>query len=440
MPTQFMRAESMRAVRRMILPRLLAVAAVVSFIAVAIVVYSESGRITDEAVGRAIYGTTVFNLTAMPLLDQAEPDHKAFQRLLTIAVARSRDDETGNLVHASIETDAGKSMAEAAVPEPHRKEIQALAAQPLPDDFTRVFHRRLHIRGEPYIDIAAPLKNSAGIRVASLRLIIKIAPESLAAMWRRVRRSVIIAILIVVAVSATLYPVITRLMQRLTGVSDDLLESNLGTLEVLGSAIAKRDSDTDAHNYRATIYSVRLAEALNVPPGRIRDLIKGALLHDVGKIGVRDNILLKPTGLTPDEYSEMKRHVRYGVEIIGRSDWLKPAADVVGGHHEKFDGSGYDRALSGASIPENARIFTIADVFDALTSTRPYKPALSLDESLQILTRGRGTHFDPEMTDVFLAIAPQLYQQMLGRDPDETRQELQSIMSHYYREGAAALI
>lgn len=119
-------------------------------------------------------------------------------------------------------------------------------------------------------------------------------------------------IAVVLGTAALLYPVIVRLMRRVTGLSTDLLEANLEMLSTLGSAIAKRDADTDAHNYRVTIYSVRLAQAAGLDAPRIQALIKGAFLHDVGKIGIPDHILLKPGKLDDREYAEMKKHVAHG--------------------------------------------------------------------------------------------------------------------------------
>ena len=129
-------------------------------------------------------------------------------------------------------------------------------------------------------------------------------------------------------------------------------------------------------------------------------------LHDVGKIGVRDSILLKPGRLDKDEYEIMKTHVRHGLDIVKRSAWLKDATDVVGYHHEKFNGEGYFENLAGEKIPIAARIFAIADVFDALTSERPYKKAFSLEQAISILKEGKETHFDPQLLDVFIDIAP----------------------------------
>ena len=237
---------------------------------------------------------------------------------------------------------------------------------------------------------------------------------------------------IVGIITALLYPTIVTLLRRLMRLTVDLLESNLETLQVLGSAIAKRDSDTDVHNFRVTIIAVRLAEAVGLPAKAIQSLIKGALLHDVGKIGIRDKILLKPGRLTDEEYEVMKKHVRHGLDIVERSAWLKDATDVVGFHHEKYDGGGYHTALSGESIPVAARIFALADVFDALTSRRPYKEPFSLDKTMAILEEGRGTHFDPELLDRFKEIAGELYDQLRGRDDDTPQRTLEPIVQKYF--------
>jgi len=188
-----------------------------------------------------------------------------------------------------------------------------------------------------------------------------------------------------------------------------------------------------------TIYSVRLGEAVGVDAATIRRLIKGAFLHDVGKIGVRDNILLKLGRLTPEEFEEMKKHVQYGLDIVGACRWLKDSSEVVGCHHEKYDGSGYDGGLRGEEIPLNARLFAIADVFDALTSARPYKQPFSYDETMKTLVQGAGTHFDPELLEVFRHVAPGLYHALTDRDADP-RHEMQEIIHHYFKSDLAVIM
>jgi HD-GYP domain-containing protein (c-di-GMP phosphodiesterase class II) len=245
--------------------------------------------------------------------------------------------------------------------------------------------------------------------------------------------------LIVLATALLLYPVILTLMRHLARYSENLLAANLETLELLGSAIAKRDSDTDAHNYRVTLYSLQLAEAAGLNPERSRALIKGAFLHDVGKIGVRDHVLHKPGKLDAEEFKVMKTHVDHGLDIVGRCAWLADAQDVVGSHHEKFDGSGYPKGTAGESIPVEARIFAIADVFDALASRRPYKEPLTFDETMKILEAGRATHFDPALLDCFNQIAHRLYDEYAGRDDERLREEVRVAVNRFFTGGLETL-
>ena len=185
-------------------------------------------------------------------------------------------------------------------------------------------------------------------------------------------------------------------------------ESNLHTILALGNAIAKRDSDTDEHNYRVTYYSLCLAEHLKMPPGAIRTLVKGAFLHDVGKIGIRDNILLKHDKLTDDEFTEMQTHVELGEQIVKDIRWLADAREVILFHHERYDGSGYPFGTVGNRIPLAARIFAVVDVFDALTSQRPYKQAFSYEDAIKNLFN-EVQRFDPKILNAFLEISEMLY-------------------------------
>ena len=162
-------------------------------------------------------------------------------------------------------------------------------------------------------------------------------------------------------------------------------------------------------------------------------------MHDVGKIGIRDHILHKPARLDADEFAVMQTHVNHGLDIVRRSAWLADAEDVVGGHHEKYDGSGYPNAAAGESIPAEARIFAIADVFDALTSRRPYKEPLAFDETMQILDSGRGRHFDPDMLDRFATIARELYDQYCGRDDEQLRDEVRTVVRRWFVGGLDTL-
>ena len=284
----------------------------------------------------------------------------------------------------------------------------------------------------PYIYIGLPMKNSSGEFAARAEGVYKISSGGWQIILYRILRSLVIAFLILVVTTVAIYPVISGLIKRLSRLTGNLLESNLETLKVLGSAVSKRDSDTDAHNYRVTIIAVKLAQNMGLPDEQIRSIIKGAFLHDVGKIGIRDNILLKPGKLTDDEYEVMKTHVSHGVEVIKNSDWLVDAKDIVGYHHEKFDGTGYGHGLKGEQIPIRARIFAVADVFDALTSKRPYKEPLTYNETMDILEAGRGSHFDPKVLDSFGIISKDIFNNISQRFDDDLKKELSELISSYF--------
>ncbi len=229
-----------------------------------------------------------------------------------------------------------------------------------------------------------------------------------------------------------------RQKAMLEEISKALRQANIGVLEVLGNAVAKRDHGTIAHNYRVTLYAYSLGQAAGHSEEDMRRLIKGAFLHDVGKIGISDTILLKEGSLTENEFQIMKGHVRHGSDIISGYPWLSDCLDVVFHHHEKFDGTGYIAGLKGEEIPINARIFAVADVFDALTSVRPYKPALSYEETVEIMKRGRGSHFDPEVIDGLLLIGESLYHEIRHADEDRLRSILKAHISTLFSDNEPA--
>lgn len=295
----------------------------------------------------------------------------------------------------------------------------------------KVYKFRL-INWIPHIQLTYPLTNSNGEKTAIIEGVFAISSETTNEVVGRILRTAFGVIGIVFLTTVILYPIIITLIGRLSTLADTLLEANIETLQALGSAIAKRDRDTDIHNYRVTIYSVTLAEKLELNRSLICGLIKGAFLHDIGKIGVSDRILLKPGKLTKNEREIMQHHVSHGIDIIGSSDWLKDAMDVVGYHHEKFAGGGYPNGLSGEMIPISARIFAIADVFDALTSSRPYKMPMPFEEAMEILAEGRGDHFDPSLLDSFDSIANSLYEQIANLSDQLLREKLESITRQYF--------
>ena len=301
------------------------------------------------------------------------------------------------------------------------------------------FGDTLPLGERPHVPVAMTVTDGTGKTIGYLNGVFVVSKAAMARFDRSIVRSVIVAVVIVLITTALIYPIIRKLTNRLTDLSVQLLDSNLETIQALGRAIAKRDSDTDAHNYRVTVYSVRLAESIGLRPASIRSLIKGAFLHDVGKIGIRDSVLLKPGRLDEHEFEEMKMHVSHGLDIVHRAEWLKDAAEVVGNHHEKYDGSGYLQRLSGDGIPINARIFAIADVFDALTSERPYKRPMGVDETLTILAGDAGKHFDPKLVSTFQNISPALHAD-LTRDEDAPKRQLDAIIHAYFRGDIGVLL
>jgi putative two-component system response regulator len=176
----------------------------------------------------------------------------------------------------------------------------------------------------------------------------------------------------------------------------------------LSRAAEYRDPETGAHLLRMANYTRLIAANIGLPQQEQDLLLEAAPMHDMGKVGIADNILLKPGKLTPEEYEIMKTHAAIGYEILrdSVSPLLKTASILAWTHHEKFDGSGYPRGLQGEDIPLHGRIVAVADVFDALTSSRPYKLAWPLERAIEFLKEGRGTHFDPVCVDAFLSDMP----------------------------------
>ncbi|MGH9770216.1 MAG: HD domain-containing phosphohydrolase [Candidatus Acidiferrales bacterium] len=176
------------------------------------------------------------------------------------------------------------------------------------------------------------------------------------------------------------------------------------TLEALGAALDLRDSATGGHSSRVTHYALKMAEVMGMQEGELREISRGACLHDIGKIGIPDGILLKEGRLTPEEEAVMRTHVLIGYHLVCRIAFLAPAAAIVRAHHERYDGSGYPDRIPGPDIPIGARIFAVADTFDAMTSDRPYRRALPFEDSFKEISSQSGRQFDPEVVHVFLSI------------------------------------
>lgn len=286
--------------------------------------------------------------------------------------------------------------------------------------------------GMDFVQVVIPLLNSNEMTEAYFEGIYRLDAGTQYNREHQARSAVLTSFIVVISALCLLYPVLLGLTRRSLSLSKSLLDSNLELLQSLGSAIAKRDSDTDTHNYRVTLYAVRLAEAMKLNRDNIESLIVGAFLHDVGKIGIPDRILLKPGRLTAEEFEIMKRHVVFGGEIIQDSNWLKRARDIVLFHHEKFDGSGYPHGIHGKDIPLGARLFAVVDVFDALMSKRPYKEPLLVDEALRVLQHDAGKHFDPDAVSTFENILPALYGEIGRADKTYLQAALKAIISKYF--------
>jgi putative nucleotidyltransferase with HDIG domain len=173
------------------------------------------------------------------------------------------------------------------------------------------------------------------------------------------------------------------------------------TLRALAAALEARDVETKGHSERVVAYCLRLGKALSVNDRDLITLEHGALLHDIGKIGVPDAILLKRGALTEEEWNFMRRHVDYGAQILKGIDFLQGATQIVAQHHERYDGSGYPSQLEGDTICMGARIFAVADAVDAITSNRPYRQARSFADAAEELIRCSGAHFDPRIVQAF---------------------------------------
>jgi len=300
-------------------------------------------------------------------------------------------------------------------------------------EFSRQFHL---IKGKLFLVILVPLKVPDERLLGYFEGIYQVDSETLYEIKNDLFRILLFVTLGITFTTFVMYPIVLTLNRALIKLASDLLKGNLELMNVLGCAIAERDSDTNIHNYRVTFYALRLGEMLGLSRENSLDLMTGAFLHDVGKIGIRDPILLKQGKLTLHEFDIMKTHVSLGVQILSQASWLGRAKDVVEFHHERYDGTGYPRGLKGEAIPLNARIFTIVDVFDALTSKRAYKDSWSAQDALDQLKRDSGSHFDPKLVDIFLKIAPDLVKEISLLGDQEIEAIIRKCIAHCVLSGA----
>jgi len=199
-----------------------------------------------------------------------------------------------------------------------------------------------------------------------------------------------------------------------------LSETQFELVRCLARAGEFRDNDTGSHILRVSLGCFMLAKRAGLPRKETELIRYASMMHDIGKIGVSDDVLLKPARLTPDEFEHMKTHCKVGVDILGDydADVTRMARDIAFTHHERWDGEGYPRGLKGEEIPISGRITAIIDVYDALISVRPYKKALTIDEALQMIRDGAGRQFDPTLVAHFMDIQDEFQQQMSMLSPD----------------------
>jgi HD-GYP domain-containing protein (c-di-GMP phosphodiesterase class II) len=185
---------------------------------------------------------------------------------------------------------------------------------------------------------------------------------------------------------------------------DDILEAYDATLESWSHALELRERESSGHGQRVVEMTLKLAEEMGINRQQLADIRRGAWLHDIGKMGIPDNILLKPGPLTPEEWIVMRQHPNYSYELLCKIKFLERAVDIPYCHHERWDGNGYPRGLKGDAIPLAARIFAVVDVWDALCSDRPYRPAWDPFKVREYIHSLAGSYFDPQVVETFLKL------------------------------------
>lgn len=357
-------------------------------------------------------------------------------RVLTMEARHAVSDEILELpanvrqsaLSAALKNMVGGGFAIAAVYSPTHKSI-AEAVQPGFEGVAAVLGAMAHpsiaslgsydtavVSGQNVLRVFVPLALRDGQVVGHLEGVRVISVLELSAFRQAAIESASIAALSVLLCTAVLAPLLTGLAARNLKWAHVMTEAHIGILEAMGRAIAKRDCDTGIHNYRVTWIAARLGEKAELDAQQLRSLIAGSFLHDIGKIGIPDSILLKPAKLDDQERAIMQTHVEIGGQIAGSVGFLRHAREVIEGHHEKWDGTGYPKHRAGYAIPLNARIFCIADVYDALRAKRPYKDPFSFEKSMAIMRDGKSTHFDPLLFDLFEKIVDEIEAKIFNTD------------------------
>jgi putative nucleotidyltransferase with HDIG domain len=197
--------------------------------------------------------------------------------------------------------------------------------------------------------------------------------------------------------------------EQLQKAMTDLERSYGMTLEALGGALDLKDAETEGHSRRVTVFTIAIARAMGLSKDQIDVIARGAFLHDIGKMAIPDAILRKPGKLNPDEVAIMREHCYHGYQILKKIPFLKEASEIVYAHQEHYDGSGYPRQLKGEEIPLGARIFSVADTLDAITSDRPYRAAQTIAAAREEIKAWSGRQFDPEVVEVFISMPEQIW-------------------------------
>lgn len=336
---------------------------------------------------------------------------------------------------AEIYDHRGNKLAESLTQEGHA--VESFLPKHGAPNYTAASYESLKLAGGVWVlRVFVPLRNSS----TDMRLPITGYFEGVRVIpaWQHaqlIASSWTVALMVCLAsllCGAALYPVVVHLSADNERKAREVLDSHISMMEALGRAIAKRDSDTGAHNYRVAWIAASIGERMGINGNAMQALIAGSFLHDVGKIGIPDAILLKPGKLDDSEFSIMRTHVAQGEEIVTGMGWLDGANAVVAAHHEKWNGSGYPRQLSGEDIPLSARIFAVADVFDALCSKRPYKEPMGFEMAMAILEKDTGSHFDPAVMAVFGPMARPIFDRLAGSSEADTRQLLEDQVRQHF--------
>jgi ribonuclease P protein subunit RPR2 len=197
--------------------------------------------------------------------------------------------------------------------------------------------------------------------------------------------------------------------------AQELQRSYTATVSALSNAVEARDAYTGQHAERVSFYGMQIATVVGLRVDEVTRLQFGFLLHDIGKVAIPDAILYKPDRLTDEERTLMEQHPLIGAEIVGRVEFLAESVEVVRSHHERWDGRGYPDGLAGEEIPLAARVFAVADVLDALTTDRPYRPRSSFAVAREMITAESGTHFDPQVIEAFNSLEDRVFEEIAAR-------------------------